>query len=381
MSLTWRYQPNRFQYLYEDERFDKPFFCTYFKTSLFTLYLLAMGLLSPWKDTCERNTSYSVRPGVPPYACVCSMCGFCSMQLVDQSGSSSSSLSTSPTATGCTADGDGDDSTGSIYSNVNSLSDSTFVPIKPDDCASDSSGTANGSTANGGGGAASDGDAGSIKSVRFNRLAEVREMSANEAAEALLARLSYAASVRLRRQRSHHKTARTALLFCILWFIANYLFQLALEPDETALVTLLSSTSSLFTLVLAALFPSATGDRLTLSKAVAVLASVGGVVMVTVADVTDARMSRGIVLALLSAVCYAAYLVLVKHKSAVDQRINIPLFFGFVGLWNLLLLWPVFFVFNFTQIEVFELPNQRQLLLLLLNGLVGTVLSEALWLW
>lgn len=54
---------------------------------------------------------------------------------------------------------------------------------------------------------------------------------------------------------------------------------------------------------------------------------------------------------------------------------------GFVGLWNLLLLWPVFFVLHFTQIEEFELPNRRQFVVLFVNGVVGTVLSEALWLW
>lgn len=54
---------------------------------------------------------------------------------------------------------------------------------------------------------------------------------------------------------------------------------------------------------------------------------------------------------------------------------------GFVGLWNLILMWPVFFILHFTNIEEFELPNQQQFLVLLINGLVGTVLSEALWLW
>lgn len=341
----------------------------------------------------------------------------CVAKLVEQSNSmASGSVSTDPAS----ADDDSDATIGGssarcsdtgkcMYTkNSNSLSDSTFVPIKPyndDDDDAEVGGIENAGGGSEGAGSSgppigqvdcmgtkastrimddssdTDADGASIKSVRFNRLAEVREMSAHEANEALLARLSYAASLRLRRQRSHHKTARTALLFCILWFMANYLFQLALEPDETALVTLLSSTSSLFTLMLAAVWPSGSGDRLTLSKAAAVLVSCAGVLMVTVSEVTDARMSRGIVLALLSALCYAAYLVLVKHKSAVEERINIPLFFGFVGLWNLLLLWPVFFVLNFTQIETFELPNRRQWLLLLLNGLVGTVLSEALWLW
>lgn len=112
------------------------------------------------------------------------------------------------------------------------------------------------------------------------------------------------------------------------WFIANYLFQLALEPNEAALVTLLSSTSSFFTLVLAALYPSASGDKLTLSKAFAVIFSIGGVIMVTIEDVQGPQMSKGVVLALLSAFFYASYLVLVKHKSDNEEKINIPLFFG-----------------------------------------------------
>lgn len=77
-------------------------------------------------------------------------------------------------------------------------SDSTYVPIKPDTI----SGT--------------ESDDSSIKSVRFNKLAEVREMSQHEANEALMSRLSYSATIRVRRQKTYHKTARTALMFCIL---------------------------------------------------------------------------------------------------------------------------------------------------------------------
>lgn len=55
-----------------------------------------------------------------------------------------------------------------------------------------------------------------IRSVRFSKLAEVREMSPHEATEALMSRLSYAASMRIRRQKTNHNTARTALIFCVL---------------------------------------------------------------------------------------------------------------------------------------------------------------------
>jgi len=159
------------------------------------------------------------------------------------------------------------------------------------------------------------------------------------------------------------------------------MFQLALESAETSLVTVLSTTSSLFTLVLAATFPSASGDKFTLSKLLAVLATIGGVMMVSLADINETQLSRGIVLALFSAFFYASYLVLAKRKSDMDEKFDIPMFFGFVGLWNLLLLWPLFFVLNFSGLEVFELPTRRQFVVLFLNGLIGTVVSEAIWLW
>lgn len=79
-----------------------------------------------------------------------------------------------------------------------SQSDSTFVPIKAETVSGVESDDSN------------------IRSVRFSKLAEVREMSPHEAGEALMSRLSYSASIRVRRQKTNHKTARTALMFCVL---------------------------------------------------------------------------------------------------------------------------------------------------------------------
>ncbi|KAM7345601.1 solute carrier family 35 member F5 [Cochliomyia hominivorax] len=326
VDVIWVTSSELTKFLYEDENFKKPFFCTYFKTSMFTIYLVIIGLIAPWKESCERqNGNYA---------------------MMDQNVE--------------------DDS---YYSHHPSLSDPTFVPIR-------SAASINGGTISG-----TESDDSSIRSVRFSKMAEVREMSAHEATEALMARLSYAASIRIRRQTSHNKTAKTALMFCILWFLANYLFQVSLEMTETAVVTLLSSSSSLFTLALAAFFPSASGDKFTITKVIAVAMNIGGVVTITISDIHDTNFSRGALLALFSAFFYAAYLVFVKRKSDTEEKIDIPLFFGFVGLWNLLLMWPIFFILNFTKIEKFELPNQNQFAILFLNGLIGTVVSEALWLW
>lgn len=111
---------------------------------------------------------------------------------------------------------------------VSRLSESIFVPIKDESGAlHESSHTCNHSRSESEKAAAAaavnssdeeeeESSVRSVRSVRFNRMAEVREMSSLDAPDALLARLSYSASLRIRRQKSHHKTARTALLFAVL---------------------------------------------------------------------------------------------------------------------------------------------------------------------
>lgn len=72
-------------------------------------------------------------------------------------------------------------------------------------------------------------DDSSIRSVRFNKLAEVRHMSEAEATEALLARLSYQASLRAGEIAKRAaiklpvmKIAKIALIFCLLVIIETH---------------------------------------------------------------------------------------------------------------------------------------------------------------
>lgn len=163
VDVIWVSSSEFTQYIYTTEKFDKPFFTTYFKTSLFSLYLLGLCFWPPWRDQCS---------GQPIY-----------MNL----------------------DPNSDDDNYCIQQNT-SLSDPQFVPIKKSDR---SSGT--------------ESDDSSIHSVRFSKMAEVRHMSDADATEALLARLSYQASVRAGEaaRKSGNKypinvVAKLAFTFCFL---------------------------------------------------------------------------------------------------------------------------------------------------------------------
>jgi len=226
------------------------------------------------------------------------------------------------------------------------------------------------------------------RKVRFSRVAEVREMSASDALQANLARLSYAASLRAQAalQRAAERltvteTAQLSLTFTFLFFLGNYSYQLALSFTEAGIVNVLSTSSCLFTLILSALFPSTSSDRLSLTKVVSVLFTISGVILVSYSDL---KLEEGIPLGSLwtlsGALFYSTYIVFLRRKIDHEDKLDVPMFFSFVGLFCFLFLWPFFFILHVTGYETFEVPNRTQLLAIGLNGVVGTVLSELLWL-
>ncbi|XP_019724569.1 solute carrier family 35 member F5-like [Hippocampus comes] len=109
----------------------------------------------------------------------------------------------------------------------------------------------------------------------------------------------------------------------------------------------------------------------------------GGVAMVSLSSTErpDEQGTIGSLWSLAGAVLYAVYVVMIKRRVDREDKLDIPMFFGFVGLFNLLLLWPGFLLLHYTGFEAFELPSQLVWAYILVNGLIGTVLSEFLWLW
>jgi solute carrier family 35 protein F5 len=102
-----------------------------------------------------------------------------------------------------------------------------------------------------------------------------------------------------------------AFWFCPLWFGANYFYNLSLTLTSASSSSILSSSSSLFTLGLGLLLRVETGS---IWKLAGVLLTVGGVVLVSLVDTSDAANASwvGDVVALLGAIAYACYAVYLK---------------------------------------------------------------------
>lgn len=173
-----------------------------------------------------------------------------------------------------------------------------------------------------------------------------------------------------------------ALQFAPLWFIANVSFNVSLHMTSLASNTIISSTSGFFTLVVGVLFGI---NSFTLPKLAGVIVLIGGVTLISLEDEEhtedDKASLLGDAICLLSALFYGVYTNVLKLRLVDESRVSMFDFFGYVGAWNLVLLLPLFPILHYAGLERFSWPSWRTLGWLALNGFVGTVLSDLLWLY
>ncbi|KAF8527983.1 hypothetical protein BU17DRAFT_38774 [Hysterangium stoloniferum] len=167
------------------------------------------------------------------------------------------------------------------------------------------------------------------------------------------------------------ETAWLASTFCFFWFVANWSVNTSLDYTSVASATVLSSTSGFFILLIGRLFGV---EALTPLKAVGVVTSFVGVVLVSFSDSTSSEHGTSIphlslvdlvssnpilgdILAINGAIFYALYVILLKVRIRSESRIDMQLFFGFVGAFNIVALIPVGLILHITGYETFALPS------------------------
>jgi solute carrier family 35 protein F5 len=157
------------------------------------------------------------------------------------------------------------------------------------------------------------------------------------------------------------------------------LFNYSLAATSVASNTVLSSTSSVWTLISSRLILN---HQFTFLKVCAVVLSVGGSCMIAFADGENNGNKHSVIgdiIALVSAIFYALYTTVLKWCLPDERRYSMGMVFGFVGILNLSLLWPLLAFVDFIGVEPFEWPSLNILWPMAINALVGTNLSDVLW--
>jgi len=186
------------------------------------------------------------------------------------------------------------------------------------------------------------------------------------------------------------QTIRLGLEFCLLWFLANYFVAACLSYTTVASSTILTSTSSVFTLLFGIIFRV---ETFSITKSLGVLASLAGIALISTVDLSGSsdehrgsfphksvhEIAVGDAMALISAVLYGIYAVFMKARIGDESRVNMPLFFGLVGLFNVLLLWPGFIILHYTGVETFELPPTGKVMGIIVINSISSLVSDFAW--
>ncbi|KAL4947633.1 hypothetical protein BDW69DRAFT_110042 [Aspergillus filifer] len=195
------------------------------------------------------------------------------------------------------------------------------------------------------------------------------------------------------------ETARLSFHFCLLWFTANYFSMACLQYTTVGSTTILTSTSGVWTLIFGALFRI---EKFTIRKMAGVIASLLGIILISRVDLsTDdpsngadngtgnggsrfpqkspAEIALGDSMAAFSAIMYGVYTIVLKRQVGDESRVNMQLFFGLVGVFNALFLWPGFLILHLTGIEPFSLPDSGRVWMIILINSLSSLLSDIAW--
>ncbi|KAL3464193.1 hypothetical protein BJX64DRAFT_255149 [Aspergillus heterothallicus] len=193
------------------------------------------------------------------------------------------------------------------------------------------------------------------------------------------------------------ETARLSFHFCLLWFTANYFSMACLQFTTVGSTTILTSTSGVWTLILGAIIGV---ERFTVRKLVGVIASLIGIFLISRVDLSSAdntsmpsndggrstfpsktpgEIALGDTMAAFSAVMYGVYTIVLKRQVGDESRVNMQLFFGLVGVFNMFLLWPGFVILHLTGVEPFALPDTSRVWVIILVNALSSLLSDICW--
>ncbi|KAK2870590.1 hypothetical protein FQN49_003070 [Arthroderma sp. PD_2] len=185
-------------------------------------------------------------------------------------------------------------------------------------------------------------------------------------------------------------TAKLSLEFCIVWFIANYFAMACLQHTSVASTTILTSTSGVWTLIFGAFIGV---ERFTPQKLIGVLASLLGIFLISKVDLSSstdknrgsfpdkppAEIFLGNFMAAFSAVLYGVYTILMKKRVGDESRVDMLLFFGLVGVFNSIILWPGFIILHYAGNERFTLPPTSRVFLIVLANAIISFISDICW--
>lgn len=177
-----------------------------------------------------------------------------------------------------------------------------------------------------------------------------------------------------------------AIQVAVIYYLYNSMALMGLKYTSASNQTVLSSTTSIFTLFIGSYLKI---DSFSIKKSVCTIVSFIGVLLVNFSESKSSSNSNhdgnkfvpknpalGNSMAIVQALLYAFYLIIMKIKCGTgDTTTNERRLFGLVGLITMITGVPLLYILHITNVEPFEFPppNTAILLLILINGVFSYI--------
>ncbi|KAH7476172.1 hypothetical protein PRIC1_000183 [Phytophthora ramorum] len=181
------------------------------------------------------------------------------------------------------------------------------------------------------------------------------------------------------KQASYRQIFRISAIISPLWFIANFTYNESLNLTSVSSSTIVSSTSTVFTFLLSVV---ALKEPFVWLKLAGVILCMAGNISTIFNDGgadDGADHVFGDLVALFAAFMYGVYTTAIRRLIPDEESVSISLFFGFIGVINMVCLLPFVLVFHYSGIESLSGLTLEIVLLIGVKGLFDNVLSDYLW--
>ncbi|KAE9125497.1 hypothetical protein PF010_g5607 [Phytophthora fragariae] len=181
------------------------------------------------------------------------------------------------------------------------------------------------------------------------------------------------------KQASYSHIFRISAIISPLWFVANFTYNMSLNLTSVSSSTIVSSTSTVFTFLLSVVLLKE--PFVWLKLAGVILCMAGNISTIFNDEGADDRADHvvGDLVALFAAFMYGVYTTAIRRLIPDDESVSISLFFGFIGVINMVCLLPFVLTFHYTAVESLSGLTLEILLLIGVKGLFDNVLSDYLW--
>lgn len=194
---------------------------------------------------------------------------------------------------------------------------------------------------------------------------------------------------------THYQMMKLGLQSCFIYFANCACGNAALRYTSATNQTILVTTTSLFILILGSIFKV---EKFTYNKLLAIIVSIIGISCIAVSDTAEDGSSSkylfsfklitifnnevklqnpllGDFLALCSAFFYGSFIIFMRLKMGEEtDPEDDKLVFMYLGIFTLILVWPVLVFFDYIGFESLQLPQSRTIfLIVLLAGLANCI--------